>query len=108
LIELLQVRWRHAHVAYHLGLLRLGQRRRRFVPLGAAHTQEDCFHVETGRTPAALDGRLHRIERLLVEQVQDADVVVHAAARAVLPLQGRAQLVEHGGQMPAAKDVGVV
>ena len=90
MIELLQVRRRHAHFAYHLRLLGLGQRRRRVVPLGAAHTQEDGFHVEAGRAAAALDGLLHGVERMLVKQVQDADVIAHAAARAVLPLQGGA------------------
>lgn len=78
------------------------------MPPGAAHAQEDGFHVEAGRTPAALNGPLHHIERMLVEQVQDADVMPHAAARAVLPLQGGTQFLEDRRQMPAAKDVGVV
>jgi hypothetical protein len=42
------------------------------------------------------------------QHLQDADVVLGAAARTVLLLQGFAQFGKHRRQLPAAKDVGVV
>jgi len=45
---------------------------------------------------------------MLLQQLQNADVMLASVARSVLPLQGFTQLVEHGGQLPAAKDVGMI
>lgn len=55
-----------------------------------------------------LEGPLHVGDRMVLQELQDAGVVLEAAAGAVLPLQGRAQLLEQRGQLPAAEDVGVV
>lgn len=108
MVELLQVRRRHAHVAHHCGLLQWGQRRRRVLALTAADACQNRFHIKAGGAAALLDGPLHGAEWMLVEQVQDTHVVLDAAARAVLPLQGGAQLLEDGRQLPAAKDLGMV
>jgi hypothetical protein len=107
-VELLQIRQRHTHVARRRRLLRLGQRRRHRGSLPAADAQQDRLHVEAGRAATTLDRLLHRVEGMLVEQVQDADVVLHAAPRTVLPLQGDPEFVEDGRQMPASKHVGMV
>jgi hypothetical protein len=45
---------------------------------------------------------------MLAQQLQDADVMLGSVAGPVLPLQGFAELAKHGGQLPAAEDVGVV
>lgn len=108
MVELLQVRRRHAHVAHHCGLLQWSQRRRRVVALPAADAGQNRFHIEAGAAPALLDGPLHGGERMLVEQVQDTHVVLDAAARTVLPLQGNTQFVENGRQLPATEDLGMV
>jgi hypothetical protein len=55
-----------------------------------------------------LDSPLHRRDGMVGQQLQDAGVVLEAPAGAVLPLQGRAQLLEQRGQLPAAEDVGMV
>jgi ribosomal protein S19E (S16A) len=41
-----------------------------------------------------LEGPLHVGDRMVLQELQDAGVVLEAAAGAVLPLQGRAQFLE--------------
>ena len=108
MVELPQVRRRHVQVAHARRLIGTPQRRRRARVLAPAHAQQNDFHVEAGGAAAAFDDALHLVDGMLVEQLQDADVVLGAACRSVLPLQGRAQFAEDGRQLPAAEDVGVV
>jgi len=51
---------------------------------------------------------LHLVDGVVIEQCQHAHVMLDAARRAVLLLQRFAQFAEDGGQLPTAKDVGVV
>jgi hypothetical protein len=76
--------------------------------VAAADTQQNRLDVEAARTPAAFHGLVHRLQGVLIEQGQNADVVAHAATRSVLAFQRHAQLLEHRRQVPAAKDLGVV
>ncbi len=88
MVELLHVRQRHLHVTHRRRTIRQIQghcrRRRRLHP---ADPQQQGFHVEAGRTAARLDGTLHVVEAVVRQQVQDTDIVLDAAARAVLTLQ---------------------
>jgi hypothetical protein len=73
-----------------------------------AHTQQYGFDVETGGAPALLHGPLHLGDGMVLQQLQDADVVLDAAAGTVLPFQGCTQVAEESRQLPAAENVGVV
>jgi hypothetical protein len=108
LVELLQVRPGHTHVAHDLRLLRLGQRRRHDIRHGAAQPQHDRLDVETGRGAAVLDDTLHLGDGVQVEQLQHAGVLLDAAAATVLSLQGGAEFVEECRQVPAAKDIRMI
>jgi hypothetical protein len=108
LVESAQVRQRHVQVADGFGLSRTLQgrgRRRRFA---AADAQQDGFDVIAGRAVAVLDGALHVGDRMVVQQVQDAHVMLGAAPGSVLFFQIDAEFAEEGRQLPAAKDVGMV
>lgn len=108
MVELTDVRQWHAHVAYRRRPIRQIQGRWRRVRRGTANAQQDGFDVEAARATAGLDRTLHQFRRMIVQQLQDAGVVLDPARRPVLPLQRPAQLLEDGGQLPVAKDVGVV
>jgi hypothetical protein len=91
--------------------LLLGAQRRRHratVLRAPADAVQDHLHVETGFATALFDNPLHRRDRVRAQQLQHTDVLLGAALRPVLPFQRLPQFVEHRGQMPAAKDVGVV
>ena len=51
---------------------------------------------------------LHGVDRVLLQQLQNTDVLLGAAAGPVLLFQGLPQLVEDGRQTPAAKNIGVI
>lgn len=108
MVGLAQVRRRHQDAAHHRGLLGTIQRWRRGLGRAAAHAQQDRFDVVARRATARLDHALHLVDGVLLQQLQDANVVLDAAAGAVLLLQGFAQVAEDGRQLPAAKDVGVI
>jgi hypothetical protein len=108
LVELVQVRQGHAHVAHDLRLLRFGQRRRHDFGRSAAQPQHDRLDVEASRGAALLDDTLHLLERMRFEQLQQARVLLNATAATVLLLQGGAQFVEEGRQVPATKDIRMV
>lgn len=109
MVELGQVGRRHHQVAHGRGLGRALQRRhRRGGRRAAAHAQQDRFHVVAGGAAAHLDDTLHVVDGVFLQQLQDANVVLHAAVRPVLLFQGRPQFAEERGQLPAAKDVGVI
>jgi hypothetical protein len=109
LVELAQVGRRHYDAAHRYGLLRMIQRwRRRGLGRPAPHAQQDRFDVVARRATTRLDHTLHLVNGVFLQQLQDANVVLDAAAGAVLLLQGFAQLAEDRRQLPAAKDVGVI
>lgn len=108
MIEPLQVRQRHAHVAYRRGAMREIQRSRDQASRLAADTQQNGFHIETRLAATALDGPLHLVQRMVQEQVQDTDKVFDSLSRPLLALQRAPQLVEHRRQLPMPKDVGMV
>lgn len=89
-------------------MLPLGQRRRRGLRLAATQAQHDRLDVEARRDPALLDDALHGLDVMTIEQLQHANVLLHAAPPAVLPLQRGSKFVEQRRQMPAAKHLGVV
>jgi hypothetical protein len=74
----------------------------------AADTQQQGLHVVARLGAAGCAGALHLGQRVVGQQLQDAHVVLGAAARPVLPLQRLAQVPKHGGQLPAPENVGVV
>jgi hypothetical protein len=108
LVELVQVRQGHAHVAHDLWLLRFGQRRRHGFRRSAAQPQHDRLDVEASRVAALLDDTLHLLDRMRFEQLQHARVLLNATAATVLLLQGGTHFVEECRQAPAAKDLRVV
>jgi hypothetical protein len=108
LVEPLQIRQRHAHVAHRRRLLPLGQRRRHDYRLAATQAQHDGLDVEARRHPARFDDALHGVDGMNVEQLQDADILFHAAAPPVLPFQGGPEFLKERRQLPAAKHFGVV
>jgi hypothetical protein len=109
LVELTQVGRRHDDAAHRRGLLRAIQRwHRRGLGRPAPHAQQEHFDVVARRATARLDHALHPVDGVLLQQLQDANVVLDTAAGAVLLLQGFAQFAEHRRQLPAAKDVGVI
>lgn len=69
---------------------------------------QDGLDIEACFAAALRDGPLHLLLGMLLQQLQNADVMLAAVARSVLALQGFAQFVEYGRQLPAAKDVGMV
>jgi len=69
---------------------------------------QNRLDVKAGFGSALRDRPLHRFAGVLLQQLQNANVMLASVARSVLPLQGFPQFVEHGGQFPAAKDVGMI
>jgi hypothetical protein len=110
LVEPAHVRQRHLHGTHRSRLTRQIQRWRRGHAAATVlpHPLQDRLDVEAGFASALLDGPLHLCAGVFLQQLQNADVMLAAVARSVLPLQGFTQLVEHGGQLPAAKHVGMV
>jgi hypothetical protein len=108
LVKLAQVRRRHHDAAHRRGLLRRIQRRRRGLGGPAAYAQQDRFDVVARFATARLDHTPHQVDGVFLQQPQNANVVLDAAAGAVLLLQSFTQRVEDGRQLPAAKDVGVI
>lgn len=108
MVKLAHVRRRHHDAAHRRRLLRSIQRRRSGRGGPAAHAQQDHFDVVARRTTAHLDHTLHRVDGVLLQQPQNANVVLDAAAGAVLLLQSCTQLVEDSRQLPVAKDMGVI
>jgi len=98
LVELAHVGRRHLHGADRRGLTRQVQRRggpraARALP---PHALQQRFDVKARLGPALLDGALDQLHGMRAQKLQDADVVLGPGAGSVLPLQGRAQLAEHG------------
>jgi hypothetical protein len=110
LIELRQVWWRHLHGTHRGWLVRQIQRPNRPSAIRGLppHKLQDCFDVEARFGPALFDGPLHLLRSMLLQQLQDADVMFGPVARPMLPLQRLTQFAEHGGQLPAAENMGVV
>jgi hypothetical protein len=109
LVELLHVWQRHLHVTHRRRTIRQIQGRcRRCGRLRPADSQQQGFHVEARGAAAGPDGTLHVVEAVVLQQVQDADIVLDAPARTMLTLQVAAKLLEHGRQLPVPKNVGVV
>jgi hypothetical protein len=99
LVELAHVRRRHLHGTHRSRLTRQIQGCRWRSAAGGLppHALQDRLDVEARLGPALLDGPLHVLLGMLPQQLQDADVVLGSVAGPVLPLQGLAQLAEHGG-----------
>jgi hypothetical protein len=110
LVKLPQVRQRHVQRPHRFRLFRQVQRQRRRCRSGGpvTHALQDAFDVVADFGPTLLDGPLHRLGRLLRQQLYDADVVLDAAPRPVLFLQVGTQFGKPGRQLPATEDVGVV
>jgi len=108
LVEAVQVRQRHFQATDGFGLSRVLQRRGRRGRVAAADAQQDGLDIVAGRAPAHLDGPLHVGDRMFVQQVQDAHIVLGAAPGSVLSFQSRAEFAKLSGQLPAARDIGVV
>jgi len=108
LIELVQVRRRHDDTAHHGGLVRRLQGGRRGRSRATPHAQQDGLHVIARFATARLDHALHLVDGVFVQQLQNANVVLDAAAGAMLVLQGFAEIAKDRRQAPAAKDVGVI
>jgi hypothetical protein len=87
LVKLAQVRRRHHDAARRRGLLRMIQRWRRGLGRPAAHAQQDRFDVVACRATARLDHTPHRVDGVFLQQPQNANVVLDAAAGTVLLLQ---------------------
>jgi hypothetical protein len=51
---------------------------------------------------------LHLIEGMVMQQVQDADIMLDATPRTILTLQITAEVVEYRRQLPVPKDVGMI
>lgn len=98
------------HGTHRGRLLRQIQRHNRPSAIGGLppHTLQNCFDVEAYFGPALFDDPLHLLRSMLLQQLQDADVMFGPVARPMLPLQRLAQFAEHGGQLPAAENIGVV
>lgn len=69
---------------------------------------QDGGHVIVLAQTAADDGLLHSLDGMIRQELQNADVVAGARARAMLLFQGAAQLGKHRRQLPVAVNVGVV
>jgi hypothetical protein len=110
LIELRQVRRRYLHGTHRGRLLRQIQRPQRPHAIRGLppRTLQDGFNVEARFDPALFDGPLHLLRSMLLQQLQDADVMFGPVACPMLPLQRLAQFAEHGGQLPAAENIGVI
>jgi len=109
LIELIQVRRRHHDVTHRRRLLVAIQRGYRgSLGNAATHPQQDRLHVVARFATAHLDDALHLVDGVVIEQCQDARVMLDAARRAVLLLQRFAKFAEDCRQLPAAKDFGVI
>jgi hypothetical protein len=110
LIEPTHVRRRHLHGTHRDRLTRQLQGRCRGRTGGRLppHTHQDRLDVEARLGLALLDGPLHLLLGVLLQQLHHADVMLGPVARSMLPLQSFTQLVEHGRQLPAAKNVGMV
>ena len=88
MIELRQVRQRHLHHTHH-GRLLFHRQRPRHVPVilrALADTLENRLDIKTGFGALLLDDPLHGLDRMLLQQLQDADVLLGAATGTVLPL----------------------
>lgn len=108
MVELTQVRRRHHDATHRRRLRRTIQRWRRGRGRPTPHAQQDRLDVVARWATAHLDHTLHLVDGVFLQQSQDANVVLDAAAGAVLLLQGGAEVVEDGRQMPATKHIGMV
>jgi hypothetical protein len=108
LVELVQVRRRDLNAADGFGLTRTLKRRGRFGRASAADAQQDGFDVIASRVAAHFNRPLDVGDRMFVQQVQDANVVLGAAPGSVLFFQSGAEFAEQRRQLPAAKNVGMV
>ena len=109
MVKLPQVRQRHVQCPHQFRLFRQVQRRRRPpTHRPVTHPLQDAFDVVAGFGPALLDGLLHRLGRLLRQQLHDTNVVLDTASRSMLFLQIGAQFGKQRRQLPATEDVGVV
>ena len=110
MVELAQVRRRHLHGTHRRDSLRQIQRfdGPAVVDGLPPHPLQDRLDVEAELGSVLLDGPPNLLQGMLLQQLQDADVVLGSPAGPVLPFQGRAQFVEESGQLPAAKDVGMI
>jgi hypothetical protein len=55
-----------------------------------------------------LQGVLHGVERMVMQQVQDADILLDATSGTMLTLQITAEVVEDRRQLPVPKDIGMI
>jgi hypothetical protein len=108
LVECPQVRQGHVHIAHGLRLLPSSQRRRHDCRRAAPQTQHDRLDVKPGCGAALVDDILHDVDRMQIEQLQHAHVLLDPAASSVLLFQGDTQFVKQRRQVPAAKDIRVV
>lgn len=69
---------------------------------------QNRFDAVAAGTAADLDSTLDRFDRVLGQQLQDANELACPGLGAVLALQVATQLGEHGGQLPVPIDVGMV
>jgi hypothetical protein len=76
-------------------LLRIQRRPRCRIAAAAAHAQENRFHVEAGFGAARRDDALDRLDGVFVQQLENANVMLHAAMRSMLVFQGAAQFPEN-------------
>jgi hypothetical protein len=109
LIELAQVRRGHLHRTHRSRLFRQLQGRHGYATAALLpHALQDGFHVETGLGPALLDGTLDLLLDMVLQQLQNADVMLGPVAGPMLPFQCLAEFAKHGGQLPTTEDLGVV
>jgi hypothetical protein len=110
LVELGEVRRRHLHGTQHGRLLVQRQRRGdRLLVVGVTpDTLQDPLDIKACLGLALGNDAFDDLQRLLLQQLQDAHVLLRTAPGSVLPLQRLTQFGEHGGQVPAPKDVGVI
>lgn len=108
MVELGQVWHRDVHGADRLRLRGRRQRRRCIGLASLPYAQQQRLDVVAGLGAARLDSALDLRDRVFVEQLQHTDVMLGAALRPMLPFERFTQISEQGGQMPTAKDLGMI
>jgi hypothetical protein len=69
---------------------------------------EDRGDVKAIALAGADNGLLHALDRVLSEQLQDANELAGARLQAILLFQGRTQIAEYCRQLPLSVHVGVI
>ena len=109
MIELTHIRRRHPHVACRRRQLRRGNLRPiaagGFRGFGAARNR---LYREAARAAAPFNRTLDARHGMLSQQLQDTDELTDAGRMPVPLFQVLTQLRKNAGQLPVAKDIGMI